>query len=300
MTTAPANNVAVMSIDRGIARITRPGCPLILPLTLPSLPLIGHECIHAQPFTRAEYAQTPGECPLCKCPLEPEKIAIDGVTLALRRILSTHSVPDRVVVTDDGMWSPATGNDIFPLSHLVSDDTAVEWLNTLSFPDLRELPGVDFATAFAMMEAMPIEGTLRGIAARFMGPFTARYRDHFITAVRGHRLKIWKMPSPPKEAETNALAMRAYDASAGTFTPETTGILAAIAVRMRNVAGDMATSRFVAALRSGNVAALIALYRRVWPTMAESVEHHLLLIEPHLRDMHVYYHVYGRPALELD
>jgi len=94
--------------------------------------------------------------------------------------------------------------------------------------------------------------------------------------------------------------MRAYDASAGTFTPETTGILAAIAVRMRNVAGDMATSRFVAALRSGNVAALIALYRRVWPTMAESVEHHLLLIEPHLRDMHVYYHVYGRPALELD
>jgi hypothetical protein len=300
MATTPADSVAVVSIPKGIERITRPGCPLILPITLPPLPLIGPACTHAQPFTRAEYVKTPGECPVCKCSLEPDVVAIDGVTLALRRILTTHSVPDRVVVTDDGMWSPATGADLFPLSHLVADDTAVEWLNTLSFQDLRELPGVDFATAYAMMEAMPIEGSLPRIATRFMGPFTARYRNHFITAVRGHRLKIWKTPSPPKESETNALAMRAYNASAGTFTRETTGILAAIAVRMRTEAGDMATSRFVAALRSGNVAALIALYRRVWPRTTESIEHHLLLIEPHLREMQAYYRVFGRPVMELD
>jgi hypothetical protein len=300
MTTTPADTVGVVSHADGIRRITAPGAPLMLPLTLPALPLIGPRCIHAQPFARADYTPADAKCPLCGLDVALNEIAIDGITLALRRILETHDVPDRVIVTDDGMWSPVTGSDVFSLSHLSTDAEAIDWLNAASFAQLRELPGVDFATASALVDATPVSGTLPQIASRFMGPYTAKYRLAFITAVRGHQLKLWQTPPPPDSSVTTMLTLRTYAAGQQHFTPETTGILAAIALRIRETVGDLLTTRFVHAIRTGNVAALITLYRRVWPSTTPSVEHHLLVVEPHLHTMAVYHSVFGMPVVELD
>lgn len=300
MATAPADHVVVVPHPEGIRRITAEGAPLMMEITLPVLPLIGPTCRHAQPFTRKEYAKAPGKCPLCRQDLPPRAVAIDGITLALRRILFTHEVPDRVIVTDDGMWSPVTGTDIFPLSGLVTDDDALHWLSTVMFDQLRELPGVDFATACAIAEASPIEGTVAGVARRFMGPFTEQFRTAFMTAVRGNKLSMWHTPEPPKGSETTALIHRTYDAGTKHFTPQTTGILAAIAVRLFENCGPQATARFVHAIHSGDTVALAALYRRTWPSTADSIDHHFTYIEPHLRDMAVYENVFGAPCMSLD
>jgi hypothetical protein len=134
---------------------------------------------------------------------------LDGVALAIRRLVSAHpgfkgghrdlarrrrpagGGPRRgvVVVYSEEGWCLPYGEDVFRFEDLATDDDAIDWFNGIDSDEMAELPGVGVRTAMAVAAHMPVAGPVPALANQFIGPQNKALRTAFVAAVRSHRMR---------------------------------------------------------------------------------------------------------------
>ena len=270
------------SLERALARV-RADSFLLRRVELPQHPVIGPRCNHPQPICMKHFN---GTCPHCGDAIAIDELLIDALALGIRRLIAELDNHTEVMYGNDMTWCAIDGRETFHMQHVTTDDAAIEWLNGRSFEELRELPGVDIATAMLLQRHMPLTDPLMEVPDRFLGPHSKKWRKPFLVAVRGHRIRHSADRVCPdiKPKCLEHIARKRIR----KFSKETTKVLAAIAASIYEKKGDFAASMFLDAANTSNVDDIVAAYGNVFPEYVQSVALHLSLVEPHLRNLELH------------